>query len=151
VELPDSEIPPRGEIEARLKQLRERRSFIDGLIGDLEYLQKIYPFVLEQQNKFLSIEETAVLVTGQKRKDRGIKLLKEFVSSLDAEGDAWEKENPAPVSPFGKTSTRMRLAENVKRNEPFWTRELCLAIRPKYSEWHKKRSRPKRRRRPKKF
>ena len=142
MKLPDSEIPPLGEIEARLKRLRECRSFIDGLVKDLEYLQGIYPSVLKQQNELLSIRETAELVIGQTRKARIIELLKEFVADLDAKGDAREKMDPASVTRLGKTWTRVRLKEKLKNNEPFWTREDCLAMRPIYLDWQRNRPSP---------
>jgi hypothetical protein len=137
VKLPP-EIPPLGKIRKILARLRKKRDRIEALIEGFEYLEQIYGAVVKEENKRLSIAETAKLVTGQRNTTRAIELLKAFVADLDAKGDAWEKEHPARPSPLGyPRPVRVRLLDSLEKGKPFWTREDCLTREPHYREWHK--------------
>jgi hypothetical protein len=137
VKLPDPEIPPLGKIHETLAWLRETRDRIDALIEGFEYLEQAYEPVVKEADKLLSVAETARLVTGQLNESRARRLLKAFVTDLDDKGDAWEKDRPSPPSPLGYSRpARVRLLDSFEKNEPFWTREICLVMRPHYQEWY---------------
>jgi hypothetical protein len=143
--LPDPEIPPLEKILETLAWLRETHERL--VVGDICHLdaerasvliegfERLYGFVVEANNRCLSIAETARLVTNQRRKSRAIGLLKAFVTDLDAKGAALEKDRPP--SPFGRPYRQVRLIDSLKKEEPFWTQEDCLAMRPFYLEWYK--------------